>query len=502
MSKINIIHKKLHEQGEGLHFVHNETVQDGVVKETYEIGLPGWLNDQEGLCNTITETVLDTIHSKSLIDKTYIENDDKQNYFILASALSDYVNDKIDSIETSTKYDGNTLDFKLGAGVSPGDSGKSAYLYQSKDALILYYSDIAATAFGLATAKNTYDYINNNIFEKTSNSITDSTNGANFASVNAIRSYVNDQISNIEIPENNTTIVDNVEKDNNNAVSSGGVYDAIASHIENGHHWNTVTGRLYRLDSGTDSPNTSVIHPSGEYIVLYYSSIAANVKGVAMAADTYNYISSAIFDKTVDSIHNGTSDTDFASVGAVKDYVNAQVNNIEFPTSDNITELFFPELSKEERANYIIWSNNNPVYISFADKITDGEGAFKYDSLISSFAIDLPNLENAATMFDRCYNLKNFSADITSIHNGTNMFGGCKLNKKSILKILTDIKNSEKADLGRAVNLGIWANPNLFHDSDFGEQLHEMGITINSKHNSFTMESNGGKKWNIELHFA
>ena len=158
-------------------------------------------------------------------------------------------------------------------------------------------------------------------------------------------------------------------------------------------------------------------------------------------------------------------------------------------------------LSEEERTNYIIWSNNNPVYISFADKITDGEDAFKYDSLISSFAVDLPNLEHAANMFGECYNLKNFSADITSIHNGTNMFSGCKLNKKSILKILTDIINSEKTDLGYEVNLGIWGNPGLYYDSNFIAQLSDMDITIDSKHNYFSKTSKGGKKWVIELHF-
>ena len=63
-----------------------------------------------------------------------------------------------------------------------------------------------------------------------------------------------------------------------------------------------------------------------------------------------------------------------------------------------------------EDANYILWTDSgNPVYISFADKLTKGyyevderSGLFLGNTAIKTFDIDLPKLEYAGNMFYEC----------------------------------------------------------------------------------------------------
>lgn len=64
---------------------------------------------------------------------------------------------------------------------------------------------------------------------------------------------------------------------------------------------------------------------------------------------------------------------------------------------------------------------------------------FRVCSELSSFTSELPRLTNGEEMFDRCSNLSSFSSKLPRLTNGQSMFNGCKLDKPSVMNILSSI---------------------------------------------------------------
>lgn len=193
-----------------------------------------------------------------------------------------------------------------------------------------------------------------------------------------------------------------------------------------------------------------------------------------------------------------------------------------------------------EDSNYILWTDSgNPVYISFADKLTKGyyevderSGLFLGNTAIKTFDIDLPKLEYAGNMFYECQNLISFTGDVSSLkygcaenvmgggvgmfencknlkvftsslknlQNGYAMFIGCKLNKESVLSIVRSIKqeNLYNGDTTATLSLGI--DKNIISDE---ELLSELGITYTDGVTGYSSTITGfsGGQWNLAINF-
>lgn len=194
-----------------------------------------------------------------------------------------------------------------------------------------------------------------------------------------------------------------------------------------------------------------------------------------------------------------------------------------------------------EDSNYILWTDSgNPVYISFADKLTKGyyegsalQGLFIGNMAITTFDIDLPALEYAGNMFYQCENLVSFTGDISSLkygcveqfiagsgggmfencknlkvftsslknlESGMNMFNGCKLNKESVLSIIRSIKQENLYSGEDAATLTLGVDKNIISDE---ELLSELGITYVEGTTYYTsvIESFAGGQWNLSISF-
>lgn len=194
-----------------------------------------------------------------------------------------------------------------------------------------------------------------------------------------------------------------------------------------------------------------------------------------------------------------------------------------------------------EDANYILWTDSgNPVYISFADKLTKGyyevderSGLFLGNTAIKTFDIDLPKLEYAGNMFYECQNLTSFTGDISSLkygciesamggsgsgmfencknlkvftsslknlQNGWMMFKGCVLNKESVLSIVRSIKQENLYNGETAADLILGIDKNLVSDE---ELLSELGITYQEGITQYSSTITGfaGGQWNISISF-
>lgn len=117
--------------------------------------------------------------------------------------------------------------------------------------------------------------------------------------------------------------------------------------------------------------------------------------------------------------------------------------------------------------------------------LTDGTYMFYYCTNLTSWTVDMPNLENGTSMFFYCFSLTSFSGDLSKLAGtspttggyrmfynctsltsfnstlpalayGTDMFNGCILNEASVLNILNSIPNhssgTHKLHLGKRTN--------------------------------------------------
>lgn len=64
---------------------------------------------------------------------------------------------------------------------------------------------------------------------------------------------------------------------------------------------------------------------------------------------------------------------------------------------------------------------------------------FEYCDELSSFTIELPKLTDGEHVFYGCTNLKSFTSKLPKLTNGFGMFEDCKLDKPSVINILTSI---------------------------------------------------------------
>ena len=79
-----------------------------------------------------------------------------------------------------------------------------------------------------------------------------------------------------------------------------------------------------------------------------------------------------------------------------------------------------------ENKPYILWSDKgNPVFISFANELTDGANLFANHSSIGGFDISLPELTSSYRMFALCDNLTFVHADFPKLTNVVEMFYSC-----------------------------------------------------------------------------
>lgn len=81
--------------------------------------------------------------------------------------------------------------------------------------------------------------------------------------------------------------------------------------------------------------------------------------------------------------------------------------------------------------NYILWTDTgNIAYISFADKLINGNSMFQSIPTIKYFNFELPLLKVGSNMFQYCTGLTLFDSKLDSLIDGTSMFYNCCRLKK------------------------------------------------------------------------
>ena len=103
---------------------------------------------------------------------------------------------------------------------------------------------------------------------------------------------------------------------------------------------------------------------------------------------------------------------------------------------------------EEDGKEYVIYDDScSPKYISFAEKITNGESMFM-NQLLKHFRINLHNMTNGKNMFMNCTLLQHFDSDLSSLTEAENMFGYCCLSLKSVKNIADKINTVTSGKLG------------------------------------------------------
>ena len=117
-----------------------------------------------------------------------------------------------------------------------------------------------------------------------------------------------------------------------------------------------------------------------------------------------------------------------------------------------------------------------------------GEYYEYYCSSLTYFEGDLSSLKNGNSMFAGS-GLETFKSSLPSLEKGDYMFDRCNLNKESVIRILTSLKNDNKLEEGKSANIMLSCPSCSSEDSDINSLL-ESGNVITTK--------NGGK-WNITI---
>ena len=74
---------------------------------------------------------------------------------------------------------------------------------------------------------------------------------------------------------------------------------------------------------------------------------------------------------------------------------------------------------------------------------------------LTSFNGDLSSLTNGTNMFSGCTNLTSFNGDLSSLTNGSGMFSGCKLDKDSVIRIITCLRESNTCSSSQQLTIGV-----------------------------------------------
>jgi hypothetical protein len=126
------------------------------------------------------------------------------------------------------------------------------------------------------------------------------------------------------------------------------------------------------------------------------------------------------------------------------------------------------------------------------NSLTIGDGMFLMCSNLTTFTSELGALTSAMSMFEGCNKLTTFTSDLSSLTNGEYMFAGCKLDKESVINIITCLKEKNNCTTAASLTLGI--DNNLKNDVELQTLLN-----ITSGATSTTLMGNGGKLWTIML---
>ena len=95
-------------------------------------------------------------------------------------------------------------------------------------------------------------------------------------------------------------------------------------------------------------------------------------------------------------------------------------------------------------------------------------------------------------MFSGCSNLTSFTGDLSSLTNGSGMFSGCKLDKDSVIRIITCLRESNTCSSSASLTIG--CNSQYKNDP---ELLEALGIT--TWQSNVTIVGHGGGTWTITL---
>lgn len=110
----------------------------------------------------------------------------------------------------------------------------------------------------------------------------------------------------------------------------------------------------------------------------------------------------------------------------------------------------------------------------------------------------MPNLVNGHSMFRNCLDLTTFEGDLSSLEDGTRMFTSSYLTKETILGILNNLKNKNKAlpnETGYTLTLS--AGDEVRNDE---EVLNFLGVEADW--DTTQLVTNTGAIWNITLNSA
>ena len=124
--------------------------------------------------------------------------------------------------------------------------------------------------------------------------------------------------------------------------------------------------------------------------------------------------------------------------------------------------------------------------------LTTASAMFSGCTNLTSFNGDLSSLTNGDDMFSSCTNLTSFNGDLSSLTSGGRMFNHCKLDKPSVLRIITCLKERNTCATAGLLTLGI--NKDLTTDADILAALGK------SSWGSLTnIIGHGGGTWLITL---
>ena len=176
-------------------------------------------------------------------------------------------------------------------------------------------------------------------------------------------------------------------------------------------------------------------------------------------------------------------------------------------------DISLPNLTDGTRM-FALCDNLTFVHADFP-KLTNASEMFYNCLKLEEFKGDLSSLEMAHTMFQNCYSMKKFEGDTSKLGGASNMFNGCplevfkgnlrilqvadnmfkgcKLNKESVLHILSELRSA--STWGGTLKMTLGIDKNLQTDADIKTELG--GITpVHGQTISLTL---GNNTWQITI---
>lgn len=129
-------------------------------------------------------------------------------------------------------------------------------------------------------------------------------------------------------------------------------------------------------------------------------------------------------------------------------------------------------------------------------KLTNGNNMFNGCSSLEEFLIDISSVQNGYDMFQNCPKLRKFTSKLTSLTDGQWMFYYSKLDKDSVINIITSLKEDNICDTGSPL-LHIGIDRNLATDS---ELLTFLGISSGTNQ-TITLTNPKGINWAVSLYW-